>query len=44
MNKSIDLCLKCGIYCARQIIKRTGCNFDDIEFKEQDFIILFNPK
>lgn len=44
MNKDIDLCLKCGIFCARQIIQKTGCNFDDIKFNEDDLINLFNPK
>ena len=44
MNKDIDLCLKCGIYCAREIIKKTGCNFENIKFDEQSVIDLFNPK
>ena len=44
MNKDIDLCLKCGIYCARQIIRKTGCNFDNIKFNENDVIVLFNLK
>lgn len=44
MKKDIDLCLKCGIYCARQIIKKSGCNFDGIKFDEQDVIDLFNQK
>lgn len=44
MNKDIDLCLKCGIYCAREIIKKTGCNFENIKFDEQSLIDLFNPK
>lgn len=44
MGKDLDLCLKCGIYCARQIIKRSGCNFDDIKFNEQEMIDLYNTK
>lgn len=27
-NKSIDICVKCGIWSARQIIQRSGCTFE----------------
>lgn len=34
-KKSIDICIRCGIWAARQIIQRSGCTFEGIpDFKE----------
>ena len=33
-NKSFDVCIKCGIYCAQQVIQQIGCQFPKVmEFK-----------
>lgn len=34
-NKSLDVCIKCGIYTATKIIQRSGCTFEG----KADFVV-----